>query len=197
MRGIMPSLHSSRDGVSHVATPEATSGFVIIGPMRRSTVTITMVLSASILVWAGGLMFAQEATRPTPTQEQAGILEVERTTHESVCSSCHEASVVTGAFRMPEEWDEALARMQSFGLDATPEQLNQVRSFLLRNYGKARVNSAPATDLAPVLDVPPAVAEVVVTIRRDNGPFKTLDDLKAIPGLDPAKVDARKARLMF
>ena len=70
-------------------------------------------------------------------------------------------------------------------------------SLLLRNYGKARVNSAPAKDLSPVLDVPPAVAEVVVAFRRDNGPLKTLDDLKKIPGLDPAKVDARKARLMF
>lgn len=98
---------------------------------------------------------------------------------------------------MPEEWDDALNRMKSFGLQAPDEQLGQVRSFLLRNYGKARINTATAADLSPVLNVTPAVAEAVIAYRRDNGPFKTLDDLKRVPGLDAVTVDKRKARLMF
>jgi competence protein ComEA len=36
-----------------------------------------------------------------------------------------------------------------------------------------------------------------VTYRQQNGSFKTLDDLKNVPGVDAAKVDARKARLSF
>ena len=76
---------------------------------------------------------------------------------------------------MPEEWDDTLGRMKSFGAQATEEQFNRIRSFLLRTFGKAKINAAPATDLAPILDVPPALAEAVVAHRRDNGPFKSLD----------------------
>jgi competence ComEA-like helix-hairpin-helix protein len=41
------------------------------------------------------------------------------------------------------------------------------------------------------------VAEAIVTYRQDKGPFKAIDDLKLVPGLEPEKIDARKARLTF
>jgi competence protein ComEA len=166
--------------------------------MRRPRFTIAMLITAATLVLAATLsVVAQEASPAAPRPQESETEAAERATQEAICSTCHEASLVKGSFRMPEQWDEAFAQMQSYGMQATPEQINQIRSFLLRNYGRAKVNNAPAQDLSPVLDVPLAVAEAVITYRHDNGPFKTLDDLKKVPGMDPAKVDARKARLMF
>ena len=40
-------------------------------------------------------------------------------------------------------------------------------------------------------------AEAIVRFREQNGDFKTLDDLKKVSGVDPAKIQARKDRLEF
>jgi len=45
--------------------------------------------------------------------------------------------------------------------------------------------------------VAPEVAEAIVRRRTDKGPFKTIDDLKAVPGVVSAAIDARKDRLIF
>ena len=42
-----------------------------------------------------------------------------------------------------------------------------------------------------------AVAKDVVAYRDKQGGFKTIDDLKKAPGLDAAKIDALKDRLLF
>jgi competence protein ComEA len=42
-----------------------------------------------------------------------------------------------------------------------------------------------------------AEAEGVVQYREKNGDFKSIDDLKKVPDLDPKKLDAKKARLAF
>ena len=48
-----------------------------------------------------------------------------------------------------------------------------------------------------MLDVPAGVAEAIVAYRQANGDYKTLDDLKKVPGLDGGKVEAQKARIVF
>jgi len=45
--------------------------------------------------------------------------------------------------------------------------------------------------------VPAGIAEAIVAYRQANGDFKTLDDLKKVPGLDAVKVDAQKTRITF
>jgi len=37
----------------------------------------------------------------------------------------------------------------------------------------------------------------VVQYRTDKGAFKTLDDLKNVPGLDYKKIEAKKSRIVF
>ena len=162
--------------------------------VRRGAALLIAVASAFVCVAefrVSGYQETPEQSAP-PRDEKA-----DQALLDSVCGSCHESSVVAGPFRTAEEWDEAISRMQSYGLSAPAEQLEQIRTHLLRTYGRANVNSAPAKDLAPVLDVVAATAEAVVGYRKQNGAFKTLDDLKKVPGLDAAQVDARKARLAF
>ena len=40
-------------------------------------------------------------------------------------------------------------------------------------------------------------AKAVVTFREKHGNFKSLDDLKKVPGLDAAALDAKKERIVF
>ena len=105
--------------------------------------------------------------------------------------------MIFGGNRTVAEWDDVLERMAANGASATEEQAQQIRSYLLRNYGRVNVNRAPVKDLVPVLNVDAATAEAVVTYRTEQGGFKTLDDLKKVPGIDAAKMEARKDRLMF
>jgi competence protein ComEA len=121
----------------------------------------------------------------------------EREVFEMTCGVCHESNLIGESLRSPAEWDELISLMQGYGAGGTPEQFAQARAFMLRSFGRVNVNSAAAIDLAPVLDVTPDQAGAVIAYRDQNGRFATVDDLKRVPGLDIAKIEARKERLMF
>jgi competence protein ComEA len=165
--------------------------------MVRRTLAIACWLSA-LTCAAVTAVHVSAAAQVTPTATVQGYDEnADKALLETVCATCHESAVVAGPFRTPAEWDEVIEKMQSYGTSAAPEQFSQIRAYLLRTYGKANVNNAAAKDLAPVLDISAPIADGLVTYRQQNGSFKTLDDLKKVPGLDAARVDARKARVSF
>ena len=47
------------------------------------------------------------------------------------------------------------------------------------------------------LDITPELAEAMVGYRQKNGDFKSLDDLKKVPGVDAAQLDTEKNRILF
>jgi competence protein ComEA len=69
--------------------------------------------------------------------------------------------------------------------------------YLVRNLSKVNVNTATAAQIAPVLDLSEASARALVDYRAEHGPFKTLDDMKKAPGVNPGKLDSRKNRIVF
>jgi len=62
---------------------------------------------------------------------------------------------------------------------------------------KVNVNTANSDEIAPVMNISDTVAQAIVTYRSTHGNFKSLSDLKKVPGLDAAKVDSRKDRVLF
>ena len=55
---------------------------------------------------------------------------------------------------------------------------------------KVSINTAPADELARVLNgVGLKKAQAIVSYREEYGPFKTLDDLKQVPGMGSALVE--------
>jgi competence protein ComEA len=157
--------------------------------MMRIAVFIMLLVPAAIAASVGPP--AQSAPSESP-EDVAG-----RKTLEQVCVTCHDAKKATEGFRTATEWDMVLEEMVTFGATATDEQFEQVKQYLLRNHGKVEVNRARAPEFMPVLGVTASVAEAIVQRRAAQGPFKTIDDLKQVPGLDAAKVDAREERLVF
>jgi competence protein ComEA len=164
--------------------------------MRRHVIVVALVLSSSIgaqLMQAHTTATVQIAATASPSPEDVAA----RATFEQVCGMCHEATLVGRSLRTPMEWEEVIGEMVALGATGTDEQFAQVTTYLLRNLSKVNVNTARASKLALILDVPAAIAELVVKYRGSNGRFSTIDDLKKIPGLDAEKLESRSARLMF
>ncbi|MBF9788223.1 helix-hairpin-helix domain-containing protein, partial [Enterobacter hormaechei] len=61
---------------------------------------------------------------------------------------------------------------------------------------RVSINTASADDLARVMNgVGLKKAQAIVSYREEYGPFKTLDDLKQVPGMGSALVERNLAHL--
>jgi len=114
-----------------------------------------------------------------------------------VCGNCHAAETVIQSLRTRQEWSDVIDQMARFGAEASDQEFDQILTYLSRHFSPIKVNKAAAKDLESFLDVPAAVAEAIVDYRSKNGDFKTLDDVKRVPGLDADRIEARKARIAF
>ena len=114
-----------------------------------------------------------------------------------VCADCHGPESAVAQFKTRAEWSKTLDEMAANGAQGTDEEWNQILDYLDKNFSLIFVNKADAKQLANTLDVPEATAEAVVKYRDEHGPFAAVEDLKQVPGLDTAKVEARKDRFVF
>jgi competence protein ComEA len=62
---------------------------------------------------------------------------------------------------------------------------------------RLKINEAEAIDIESALGLKRSQAAAVIAYRTQNGPFKSIDDLKKVPGIDVAKIEAKKDRLAF
>ena len=62
---------------------------------------------------------------------------------------------------------------------------------------KINVNEARAIELESGLSLPRSQAAAIVQYRTRNGDFHSIEDLKKVPGVDTAKIEAKKDRLSF
>ena len=76
-------------------------------------------------------------------------------------------------------------------------QIEAVMYVLMQTLTRININTAPADQLPLVLDISDATVQAVVKYRARHGNFKTLDDLKKVPGIDAAKLEARRNRVAF
>jgi len=58
-----------------------------------------------------------------------------------------------------------------------------------------QLNQATAEQLQSLPGIGPALAERIVAYRKENGPFKSLDQLTEVRGIGQSKFDAFKDRL--
>jgi len=87
--------------------------------------------------------------------------------------------------------------MSSVGAKGTEEEFSRVMRYLARNFTKVNVNTASAEQIAPVLGIAVKAAQAVVDYRAAHGEFKTLVDLKKVPGLTASGIAARQERIAF
>lgn len=143
-------------------------------------------LLMALLLSSGGVVSGQSSKQET----------VDTETFRAICGSCHSTTLVEG-LRTEEEWRDEVDQMIKIGARGTEEQFRRVMRVLLRTLTKINVNTAEARQIATVLDLSEGVAEELVKRRSTIGKFQTIEELKRVPGVDAAKLEARKDRLLF
>lgn len=114
-----------------------------------------------------------------------------------VCSECHAAEVVLEQARTAAEWHETLDRMYQGGADASTSEWRLIEQYLDAQLALITINAAASDELQRTFDISEPLAREIVKYRQENGKFTSVDDVKKVPGLEAARVDARKDRLIF
>jgi len=117
-----------------------------------------------------------------------------------MCIDCHDTGNFRKARLSAEEWADSVADMMQRGAEGTPAEVNAVVAYLDKFFGKGapvRINTAPFAEIRVVLGFSVAEVRAVVEYRDKNGPFKSFDDLAKVPGLDPAKLNAQKSKILL
>ena len=115
---------------------------------------------------------------------------------ETVCGRCHTTAVFLNQPRSWDRWNDVFADMTKRGANGTDEQLARVTTYFLENLTLVNVNTSPADELAGVLGVGDEVANAIIA-RRQREPFANIAQLRAVPGVDPDKLEQRKNRILF
>ena len=119
-----------------------------------------------------------------------------------LCSQCHELSRSVSVRQDKAGWQITMTKMATLGMKGSETDLHAVFDYLTSNYKadevpKLNINTAEAIDIESALGVRRSQAAAIISYREKNGAFKSIDDLKKVPGLDPAKIEAKKDRFTF
>jgi competence protein ComEA len=92
--------------------------------------------------------------------------------------------------------------MVARGAKGTDEELTQVLDYLAAHFlGEGdrplNMNTATSIELESVLGLLRKEAAAVLVFREKNKGFKSLDDLKNVPGVPFKKIEEKKDRLVF
>ena len=118
---------------------------------------------------------------------------------QKLCNTCHGAEIVLGKPHSEDGWGAIVADMVQRGAKGSDEDFYDVVQYLTANIKalpKVKVNTATAKELEAGLRLSSAEAELIDQ-AREKAKFKTIADLKTIPGIEAKKIDAQKNRLEF
>ncbi len=125
-----------------------------------------------------------------------------KTELQKLCAGCHELEKSFSLKQDRDGWRNTMEKMVSFGMKSTEEEYKSVLEYLIKHYAadevpKLKVNKATAIELESALSLKRSQAAAVIAYREKNGAFKSIADLKKVPGIDSEKLEAKKDRLSF
>jgi len=149
-------------------------------------------MTARHLAWVVAGVAAASGVRTAHAADSDPNLEAVQT----VCGRCHTTAVFLDKPRAWDRWNDVFADMTQRGANGTDEQLTRVTTYFLENLTLLNVNTSSAEEIAGVLGVGDEVAAAIIASRQRQ-PFANLAELRAVPGVDPAKLELRKSRILF
>ena len=119
-----------------------------------------------------------------------------------VCGNCHSAEQSVSLRQSRTGWEETVSKMVNMGAQGSDDEYEAILVYLTKNFGPeapqpVNVNKATPVEIESTLALTRAESAAIVQYRTDKGAFKTLDDLKNVPGLDFRKIEAKKNRITF
>jgi competence protein ComEA len=120
---------------------------------------------------------------------------------ENTCGSCHGLDVIVAQHATKDGWASIVDYMVSRGATGTPAEIQTIVDYLAKNFpaaaAKTNVNKASSMDLQTQLELTSKDADAIVKYRTDHGDFKDFDGLTKVPGVDTAKLTAKKDSIAF
>jgi len=119
-----------------------------------------------------------------------------------LCSHCHGADVVMSLRQDRAGWAATLRKMSALGAKGTDGEFRAVLGYLAAHFpaeelARINVNTATAIELESGLTLRRSQAAAIIAYRSQHGTFKSLEDLKQVPGLDSATIEAKRDRVTF
>ena len=113
------------------------------------------------------------------------------------CAPCHEARRAASVRLTRDGWAAVIDGMQKRGAKVSEQEFPVILDYLATHFlGEAlqplNLNTASQIDLETAGGLLRREAAAVIRYREQNGRFKTLDDLKKVPGLDFTKIEKRR-----
>ena len=154
-------------------------------------------LGVALTLFAGGEWISSAASIDKPLPDGPGKAETQK-----LCSRCHDTDRSVSLRQDRAGWRRTIEKMLAFGAKATDQEFNAVLDYLATNFPaddvpKINVNKAAAIEFESGLSLRRSQAAAIVRYREQNGPFKSIEDLKKVPGIDVEKIEAKKDRLTF
>ena len=118
---------------------------------------------------------------------------------ENTCGSCHGWTSWLRSMPTNDGWASIVDYMVSRGATGTPAEIQTIVDYLAKNFpaAKTNVNKASSMDLQSQLELSAKDADAIVKYRTDHGDFKDWDTLAKVPGIDTAKLTAKKDSIAF
>jgi competence ComEA-like helix-hairpin-helix protein len=120
---------------------------------------------------------------------------------ENTCGSCHGLDVIVAQHATKDGWASIVDYMVSRGATGTPAEIQTIVDYLAKSFpaaaAKTNVNKASSMDLQTQLELTAKDADAIVKYRTDHGDFKDFDGLTKVPGVDTAKLTAKKDSIAF
>ena len=142
-----------------------------------------------------GLVAPGQASAQAQFPEGRGKAEVQK-----LCSTCHPVERGASVRLTREGWQDVMTRMVGLGLKATDEELNAVLEYMATHFkGEAaaplNLNRATPVQLQSIAGLLRSESAVLIA-HRNKTPCKTLEDCKSVKGVDFAKIEKRRDRLV-
>lgn len=117
---------------------------------------------------------------------------------EAICSECHTTERIATLQLTKPQWADKVLEMLQEAPDVKQSERDRIVEYLAKSFpARAKVNKANTKELQAALEISAESAGAIVSYRQKNGSFKTLDELKRVPGVDPAKLDAKREIIDF
>lgn len=164
---------------------------------RSGRVWCFALLGVALLFFAGNRSLKSSANQDRSLPDGPGKEETRK-----LCSGCHELEKSFSLHQDREGWQRTMDKMISFGMKGTEKEISAALEYLVRNFPaedvpKIQVNKASAIDFESGLSLKRSQAAAIIEYRKKHGAFKSITDLKKVPGVDAAKIEAKKDRLIF
>jgi competence protein ComEA len=113
------------------------------------------------------------------------------------CGPCHEARRAASVRLTREGWAAVIECMQKRGAKVSEQEFPVILDYLSTHFlGEAlqplNLNTASQIDLEAAGGLLRREAAAVIRYREQRGRFKSVDDLKKVPGLDFKKIENRR-----